>query len=81
MVAGDLVNTAARLQGVAEPGTVLVGEATQRAASDAIVFERHGDKELKGKAAPVARMASDARRGERGGRNRSEHARGAIRRP
>jgi class 3 adenylate cyclase len=30
MVAGDLVNTASRLQSVAAPGTVLVGEATQR---------------------------------------------------
>jgi Adenylate cyclase, family 3 (some proteins contain HAMP domain) len=27
MVAGDLVNTASRVQGLAEPGTVLVGEA------------------------------------------------------
>ena len=33
MVAGDLVNTASRLQSVAPPGTVLVGEATHRAAS------------------------------------------------
>ncbi len=32
MVAGDLVNTAARLQAVAPPGAVLVGEATARAA-------------------------------------------------
>src|SRR6202030_1022581 len=38
MVAGDLVNTAARLQGVAPAGAVLVGEATHRAASGAIVF-------------------------------------------
>ena len=30
MVAGDLVNTAIRLQSVAPPGTVLVGEATSR---------------------------------------------------
>ena len=32
MVAGDLVNTASRVQSVAEPGTVLVGESTRRAA-------------------------------------------------
>ena len=53
MVAGDLVNTAARLQGVAEAGTVLVGEATRRAAERAIVFEPLGDHSLKGKTAPV----------------------------
>jgi class 3 adenylate cyclase len=39
MVAGDLVNTASRLQSAAAPGTVLVGEATQRAASTSITFE------------------------------------------
>ena len=52
MVAGDLVNTASRLQSVAAPGTVLVGEATQRAASSAIVFEPAGEHALKGKDAP-----------------------------
>ncbi len=31
MVAGDLVNTASRIQAAAEPGMVLVGEATKRA--------------------------------------------------
>ena len=54
MVAGDLVNTAARVQSAAEPGTVLVGEAARRASEQAIVFEAAGEHELKGKAEPVA---------------------------
>lgn len=33
MVAGDLVNTASRIQSVAEPGTILVGESTRGRAS------------------------------------------------
>jgi class 3 adenylate cyclase/tetratricopeptide (TPR) repeat protein len=53
MVAGDLVNTASRLQGVAPPGSVLVGEATKRAAADSILFEEAGDQLLRGKTAPV----------------------------
>jgi class 3 adenylate cyclase/predicted ATPase len=53
MVAGDLVNTAARLQSVAQPGTVLVGESTMRAAGRAIAFAPVGGQELKGKAVPV----------------------------
>ena len=53
MVAGDLVNTASRLQSVAPPNTVLVGEATYRAASGAIAFEPAGEQLLKGRAAPV----------------------------
>ena len=53
MVAGDLVNTASRLQAAAPPGVVLVGEATHRAAGDAIAFEPAGEQLLRGKAAPV----------------------------
>lgn len=53
MVAGDLVNTASRLQAAAPPGTVLVGEATLRAAGEAIVFEVAGEQLLRGKTAPV----------------------------
>ena len=49
MVAGDVVNTASRLQSVAEPGSVLVGEATRRASEQAIVYESAGSFELKGK--------------------------------
>jgi tetratricopeptide (TPR) repeat protein len=72
LVAGDLVNTASRLQSVAEPGTVLVGEATQRATSSAIVFEKVGDKELKGKMSPVPAWRALRVVAQVGGRGRSE---------
>ena len=49
MVAGDLVNTASRVQSVAEPGTVFVGESTRRATEQTIVYEDAGSFELKGK--------------------------------
>ena len=54
MVAGDLVNTASRVQAAAEPGTVLVGDSTRRASAAAIAYEPTGTHELKGKAEPVA---------------------------
>jgi class 3 adenylate cyclase/tetratricopeptide (TPR) repeat protein len=53
MVAGDLVNTAARIQASAEPGTLYVGEATRRASEATVVFESAGEHELKGKSEPV----------------------------
>jgi class 3 adenylate cyclase len=53
MVAGDLVNTAARIQATAQPGTVLVGDATRRSSEQAIVYETAGTHELKGKAEPA----------------------------
>ena len=49
LVAGDLVNTASRLQSAAEPGTVLVGERTYRSAADAIAFAAVEPLTLKGK--------------------------------
>jgi len=72
MVAGDLVTTASRLQSVARPGTVLVGEATMRAASRAIAFEPAGDQVLRGKAAPVPAWRAGPVVAERGGRGRSD---------
>ena len=50
MVAGDLVNTASRVQGAAEPGTVLVGDTTRRATESAIAYTDAGAQKLKGKA-------------------------------
>ena len=49
MVAGDLVNTASRIQSIAEPGTVVAGETTRRATDQAIVYADAGLHELKGK--------------------------------
>jgi class 3 adenylate cyclase/predicted ATPase len=49
MVAGDLVNTASRIQSVALPGAVLVGDATRRTTEAAIAYEDAGLHELKGK--------------------------------
>jgi class 3 adenylate cyclase len=53
MVAGDLVNSASRIQSAAEPGNVFVGERTRRASEAAIAYENAGNHELKGKAEPV----------------------------
>ena len=72
MVAGDLVNTASRLQSVAPPGTVIVGEGTYRAASEAIVFEPAGEHTLKGKATPVPAFTALRVVAQRGGVGRSE---------
>jgi class 3 adenylate cyclase/predicted ATPase len=52
MVAGDAVNTASRVQAVAEPGQVLVDGATQRLAGAGVGFADAGEHVLKGKAEP-----------------------------
>jgi class 3 adenylate cyclase/tetratricopeptide (TPR) repeat protein len=68
MVAGDLVNTASRIQSVAEPGTVFVGDATRRATEQAVAYEPAGEHELKGKEERAtlwrAQRIVSARRGE-----------------
>jgi class 3 adenylate cyclase/tetratricopeptide (TPR) repeat protein len=72
MVAGDIVNTASRLQSAARPGTVLVGESTERSASGAIVFEDAGEHALKGKDGPVHAWRAVRVVAQRGGKNRSD---------
>jgi class 3 adenylate cyclase/tetratricopeptide (TPR) repeat protein len=72
LVAGDLVNTASRLQSAAQPGTVLVGEETERATSGAIAYEVAGDQVLKGKAAPVPAWRALRVVAERRGRGRDD---------
>ena len=72
IVAGDLVNTASRLQSAAAPGTVLVGEATQRATSRSVAFEAAGDQSLRGKALPVPAWRALRVTARVGGRDRGD---------
>ena len=53
MVAGDVINTGARLQAAAPPGGVLVGEATYRATERVIDYEQVDAVAAKGKSEPV----------------------------
>ncbi len=71
-VTGDLVNTASRLETVAQPGTVLVGEGTQQAARRSIAFEPVGPQSIKGKTLPVNAWRATRVLSERGGRGRAE---------
>src|SRR5919198_143057 len=71
MVAGDLVNTASRVQGAANAGTVLVGERTRRASEAAIAYEDAGEQELKGKSEPVPLWRAARVIASRGGEGRA----------
>jgi class 3 adenylate cyclase len=53
MVAGDVVNTASRLQSAAPVNGVIVGRETQAATNDAIEYEAAAPVQAKGKAEPV----------------------------
>jgi class 3 adenylate cyclase len=53
MVAGDVVNTAARLQSAAPVNGILVGEGTYRATRQTIDYHEAPPVEAKGKAEPV----------------------------
>ncbi|MEA2449589.1 MAG: hypothetical protein QOG63_1521, partial [Thermoleophilaceae bacterium] len=52
-VMGNAVNVASRLQSLAAPGTVVVGEPTFRRTADAIAYRPLDQVTLKGKSAPV----------------------------
>ena len=60
MVAGDAVNTAARVQATAEPGSVWVDHETRGLAAAAVSFNDRGEHVLKGKAEPVRLHRAEA---------------------
>jgi class 3 adenylate cyclase/tetratricopeptide (TPR) repeat protein len=51
--AGDTLNLAARLQTIAEPNTIIVGDVTRRVASGRFQFDNLGRRSLKGFPTPV----------------------------
>jgi class 3 adenylate cyclase/tetratricopeptide (TPR) repeat protein len=53
LATGDILNTAARLQGAAPPGGIAVGEPTYRLTTGDFEWTDLGDVALKGKAEPV----------------------------
>jgi class 3 adenylate cyclase/predicted ATPase len=56
-VVGDTPNLAARLQGLAEPGTIVVGASTRRLLGDVFRLRTLGRREIKGLAQPVEAWA------------------------
>ncbi|MDQ3379195.1 MAG: AAA family ATPase [Actinomycetota bacterium] len=71
MVAGDMVNTASRIQSAAEPGWVLAGESTKRASEATIAYESAGEHPLKGKVEQVTLWRALRVVASRGGEGRS----------
>jgi class 3 adenylate cyclase len=56
-IIGETPNLAARLQGIAEPNTVVIAEATRRLLGNLFELKDLGPKELKGIAGPVRAFA------------------------
>ncbi|HZU13523.1 MAG TPA: adenylate/guanylate cyclase domain-containing protein [Chloroflexota bacterium] len=67
-VTGDALNTAARIQSVAEPGEILVGAETMRLTRRRIVYGERRDVTLKGKVALVPVWPAEGIREEFGER-------------
>jgi class 3 adenylate cyclase/tetratricopeptide (TPR) repeat protein len=65
-ITGDVVNTASRLQAVAEPGGIVVGEATYRATRERFEYRSLPPASVKGKHEPLTIWEPTASRG-RGG--------------
>src|SRR4051794_41047652 len=70
MVAGDPVNTAARVQTAAAPGEVWVDDTTRSLTSAAVVYADAGSHALKGRAEPMTLFAARQVVGTVGGAQR-----------
>jgi len=72
LLLGDLVNSASRVQALAEPGTVLVGATTAGVIAGAIDLVDAGTHVVKGKEEPIVASRAVRTAGERGGRGRAD---------
>ena len=70
-VVGETPNLAARLQGLAEPGSVVIAGDTRRLVGDLFELADLGPRRLKGFAEPSPPIGSTARVGPRAGSRRS----------
>ena len=57
-IVGETPNLAARLQGIAEPNTVIIAEATRKLLGKLFELQDLGARELKGIAGPVRAWAA-----------------------
>ena len=74
-IVGETPNLAARLQGIAEPNSVVIAESTRRLVGNLFELEELGTKELKGIAGPVRAWAAQ-RASSAEGRFEAMHATG-----
>jgi class 3 adenylate cyclase len=71
LLLGDLVNSASRMQSLAAPSTVFVGEATATLVSRSIELGPAGTHQVKGKDEPLVAWRAIRVLSERGGRGRA----------
>ena len=72
LLLGDLVNTTSRLQSLARPGTVFIGDVTATLVNRSIDLEPAGTHQVKGKEESVVAWRATRVLSERGGRGRAD---------
>lgn len=72
LLLGDMVNAASRLQSLAEPGTVYIGETTADLVRTAIDMTPEGTHEVKGKDEPITAYRATRVLAERGGAGKAD---------